>query len=123
MVSPSTVLTLLVAAELAGHVASLSSAPSTEFVEVRPQLWRYNGEFAFIPSPAQRTPVAVWLVEVKSSWILIDTGAASPEYKDPFLAALKRKLSSSSSALRLILCKSDTDVPTILQAGLHTPFC
>ncbi|DBB15313.1 TPA: hypothetical protein ACH3X3_003566 [Trebouxia sp. C0006] len=103
MVSPSALLTLLFATGFAVHAACLSSAPSNEFVEVRPQLWRYNGEFAFIPSPAQRTPVAVWLVEVKSSWILIDTGAASPEYKDPFLAALKRKLSSSISPLLLIL--------------------
>ncbi len=123
MVSPSALLTLFVAAGFAVHAASLSSAPSNEFVEVRPQLWRYSGEFAFLPSPAQRTPVAVWLVEVKSSWILIDTGAASPEYKDPFLAALKRKLSSSSSPLRPILRKSGTHVLTILQAALHTPFC
>jgi len=119
MVSPSALLTLLFATGFAVHAACLSSAPSNEFVEVRPQLWRYNGEFAFIPSPAQRTPVAVWLVEVKSSWILIDTGAASPEYKDPFLAALKRKLSSSISPLLLILRKPCTLVWTIL----HTPFC
>ena len=123
MVSTSALLTLLFATGFAVHAACLSSAPSNDFVEVRPQLWRYNGEFAFIPSPAQRTPVAVWLVEVKSSWILIDTGAASPEYKDPFLAALKRKLSSSSSPLRLILRKPCTLVWTILQAALHTPFC
>lgn len=123
MVSPSALLTLLFATGFAVHAACLSSAPSNEFVEVRPQLWRYNGEFAFIPSPAQRTPVAVWLVEVKSSWILIDTGAASPEYKDPFLAALKRKLSSSISPLLLILRKPCTLVWTILQAALHTPFC
>ena len=86
--------------------SSLSSAPSNTFVEVRPNLWRYNGEFAFIPSPAQRTPVAFWLVEAKSAWILIDTGAASPEYAEPFLAALKQKLSASSNPLRVILRES-----------------
>lgn len=92
-----------VAAACATLVFSLSTAPSDEFVEVRPQLWRYNGEFAFLPSPAARSPVAVWLVEVKSSWILIDAGASSPEYREPFFTALKQKLSSSSSVLRLLL--------------------
>lgn len=126
MVSPSALLTVLVGAGFAVHAAALSSAPSNDFVEVRPQLWRYNGEFAFIPSPAQRTPVAVWLVEAKSSWILIDTGAASPEYKDPFLAALKRKLSSSSSPFRLILRESgshpypDHSASGTAYAFLHT---
>ena len=132
MVSPSALLTLVVAAGSAVHVAPLSSAPSNEFVEVRPQLWRYNGEFAFIPSPAQRTPVAVWLVEAKSSWILIDTGAASPVYKDPFLAALKRKLSFLSSPLRLILRElgshpcpdhSASGLPAHGQHAVHRLYC
>ena len=87
-------------------VTALSTAPSHTFVEVRPKLWRYNGEFAFLPSPAARTPVAVWLVEVKSSLILIDTGAASPEYREPFLEALKKQLNSLKKPLRMVLRKS-----------------
>lgn len=87
----------------AALVSATSTAPSHDFVQVRPKLWRYNGEFAFLPYPAARTPVAVWLVEADSSWILIDNGAASPEYRDDFLAALKRRLSSSSNPLRIIL--------------------
>ena len=87
-------------------VKALSTAPSHEFQEVRPKLWRYNGEFAFIPSPAARTPVAVWLIEVKSAWIMIDAGAASPEYSEPFLKALKQKLSTSNNPLRLIMRKA-----------------
>lgn len=93
-------------------VAALSTAPSNTFVEVRPNLWRYNGEFAFLPSPAARTPVAVWLVEVKSSWILIDTGAASPEYRESFLEALKNQLNSLKNPLRLVLRKSTSAVLT-----------
>ena len=107
-----------VAAACATLVFSLSTAPSDEFVEVRPQLWRYNGEFAFLPSPAARSPVAVWLVEVKSSWILIDAGASSPEYREPFFTALKQKLSSSSSVLRLLLRKSRSQ-PSTCPLGLH----
>ena len=94
-------------------VAALSTAPSNTFVEVRPKLWRYNGEFAFLPSPAARTPVAVWLVEVKSSWVLIDTGAASPEYREPFLEALKNHLDSFTNPLRLVLRKSTSAVHSI----------
>ena len=100
-----TLLGLLVLAVSLRAVTTLSTAPSITFVEVRPKLWRYNGEFAFLPSPAARTPVAVWLVEVKSFLILIDTGAASSEYREPFLEALKKQLSSLKNPLRLVLCK------------------
>lgn len=99
------ILALLVLAVSLRAVTTLSTAPSDTFVQVRPKLWRYNGEFAFLPSPAVRTPVAVWLVEAKSSLILIDTGAASPEYREPFLEALKKQLSSLKNPLRLVLCK------------------
>ena len=98
------VLSLLVIAVSFRAVTTLSTAPSNAFVEVRPKLWRYNREFAFLPSPAARTPVAVWLVEVKSSLILIDTGAASPEYRVPFLEALKSHLNSLEAPLRTVLC-------------------
>lgn len=100
------VLSLWMAALWLLAVAASSTAPSNTFVEVCPKLWRYNGEFAFLPSPAARTPVAVWLVEVKSSWILIDTGAASPEYREPFLEALRNQLNSFRNPLRLIMRKS-----------------
>lgn len=104
------VLSLWIAALSLLAVAAMSTAPSNTFVEVRPKLWRYNGEFAFLPSPAARTPVAVWLIEVKSSWILIDTGAASPEYREPFLEALKNQLNSFKNPLRLVLRKSTSAV-------------
>ena len=109
---------LITATASAVLVSATSTAPSHDFVQVRPKLWRYNGEFAFLPSPAARTPVAVWLVEADSSWILIDNGAASPEYSDDFLAALSRKLSSSGNHLRIILRKSLTRA-RIVQATLH----
>lgn len=99
-------LSLTVLAVVLRAVTTLSTAPSNTFVEVRPNLWRYNGEFAFLPSPAARTPVAVWLVEVNSYLILIDTGAASPEYREPFLAALKEQLNIFKKPLRLVLRKS-----------------
>lgn len=99
-------LSVLIAAASFFCVKGLSTAPSHEFQEMRPKLWRYNGEFAFIPSPAARTPVAVWLLEIKSAWVLIDAGAASPEYSEPFLKALKQKLSSSNNPLRLIMRKA-----------------
>lgn len=107
------IFSLLALAVSIRAVTTLSTAPSNTFVELRPKLWRYNGEFAFLPSPAARTPVAVWLVEVQSSLILIDTGAASPEYREPFLKALKEQLHSLKHPLRLVLRKSTSAVPRL----------
>lgn len=109
-------ISMLATAIFVSAVTALSTAPSNTFVEVRPKLWRYNGEFAFLPSPAARTPVAVWLVEAPSSLILVDTGAASPEYKEPFLKALKRQLDSLSTPLRLVLRKIHTRCAGTAQA-------
>ena len=114
-----TVLLVTLVATPVALVSATSTAPSDEFVEVRPKLWRYNGEFAFIPYPVTRTPVAVWLVEEDSAWIVIDAGAATPEYKDPFLPAFQKRISTSGKPVRLILRKCACNPTHVSPPSMH----
>ena len=101
------VLLPLLAVVVAVPLASLRAAKSTPapFVKLRPGLWRSNNDFSFVPPPALPVPVAVWLVEGKSSWTLIDLGAAVPAYAPGFKAALQERLVASKKPLGLVLCK------------------
>ena len=84
------------------RAAKLTPAP---FVELRPGLLRSNNDFSFVPPPALPVPVAVWLVEGKSSWVLIDSGAAVPAYAPGFKRALHEQLIASKKRLGLVLCE------------------
>ena len=100
------VLFAIVAIPLASQRgAKTTPAP---FIEIRPGLWRSNNDFSFVPPPALPVPVAVWLVEGKSSWVLIDTGAAVPAYAPGFKSAMQERLTASKKPLGLVLCKSLT---------------
>lgn len=75
------------------------------FVELRPGLWRSRSDFNFFPPPALPTPVAAWLVEGKSSWVLIDAGVNTEAYAPGFKAALQEHIAVSSKKLGAVLRK------------------